>query len=287
MHALQLGVLGPLQISVAGRVVELRRAKQRSSLRSSCSMSERSCPRPPHRGAVGGTAAEDGRRLPPEPGLRAGKALGPDVLRTPLPVTCSTSIRSSSTCTVSSASLLMPGRTKTPSSVRHGCVRRWRCGVGRARGSCARALRASRDRASRGAENRRARRADLRRARDRAPRTAGRRARGARRRASAAGAAARSADARPVPLRKASRGAGGLQSGARDARRAARHRAVTGATAARAGDLAPRSGARALVCPESRHTAYRARVPGSSQDRSPAWARRGRRAARRRRPSGT
>ena len=32
MHALQLGVLGPLQISVAGRVVELRRAKQRSLL---------------------------------------------------------------------------------------------------------------------------------------------------------------------------------------------------------------------------------------------------------------
>jgi len=32
MHALQLGVLGPLQISVAGRVIELRRAKQRSLL---------------------------------------------------------------------------------------------------------------------------------------------------------------------------------------------------------------------------------------------------------------
>jgi DNA-binding SARP family transcriptional activator len=32
MDALQLGVLGPLQISVAGRVVELRRAKQRSLL---------------------------------------------------------------------------------------------------------------------------------------------------------------------------------------------------------------------------------------------------------------
>ena len=222
MHALQLGVLGPLQISVAGRVVELRRAKQRSLLAllllnvgeivSTDRLVEELWAGQPPKTAVGSL-----QNLVSE--LR--KALGRQTFSTRAHrVTCSTSIPSSSTCTAFSASSLERARTKD-AELRATQLREalalWR-GPPLADLALEPFAQVEIARLEELA-NRRARGSDLRRARGGTPFTAGRRARGAGRRASAAGKAARSADARPVPLRPAGRGAGGLQRGARDARR--------------------------------------------------------------------
>ena len=166
MHALQLGVLGPLQISVAGRVVELRRAKQRSLLAllllnlgeivSTDRLVEELWAGEPPKTAVGSL-----QNLVSE--LR--KALGPDVLHTRAPgyvLDIDPEL-----VDVHRFQRLVARAGETRDRAPGNAVARGAGVVARASargGPCARALRASRDCSSRGVSNRRARRSDQRRA---------------------------------------------------------------------------------------------------------------------------
>ena len=167
---MRYGILGPLEASEDGRIVEVNGAKQRAAARDAAlARKPGRLERSPDRRALGGAAARYGAKALQVHVSQLRKLLGRDRLETKAPGYLLRVEPTSSTSTASSAS-----RTRGEFARGAGALARPAAG-----GLRLPALRAGRDRAARGAPSGLSRGAHRARPRGRAPRRADRRARGA------------------------------------------------------------------------------------------------------------